>query len=174
MNSHDATGNENPNGFILMTRWVDKGAQVLLATVMGAMATVVIIQVFTRYVLKVPLFWTEELARYLMIWAAILGAALGVGRGVHTRILWFVDFFPPPLQALIELLTYVLMMVFVVVTIVGAVNLLPFLKFQVSPAMRISMVYPYLAVPTGCGIMMVLMAPNFLQAFRKVRKKRTQ
>ena len=68
-----------------------KVSKVLLATAMGVMAAVVVLQVLTRYVLKIPLFWTEELARYLMIWAGFLGAAIGISQGVHTSIQWFVD-----------------------------------------------------------------------------------
>ena len=38
------------------------------------------LQVFFRYVLEEPLPWSEELARYLFVWAALLAAAVTVGR----------------------------------------------------------------------------------------------
>ena len=36
----------------------------------GAMTVVVLLGVLFRYVLRMPLSWSEEVARYLMIWAA--------------------------------------------------------------------------------------------------------
>lgn len=40
-------------------------------------------QVFTRFVLKVPATWTEEIARYTFIYLVMIGAALGVKNSVH-------------------------------------------------------------------------------------------
>ena len=50
---------------------------------MAAITGVVAFQVLTRYVLQHPAAWPEEAARYLFVWVALLGAALGVDRGVH-------------------------------------------------------------------------------------------
>ena len=46
----------------------------------------VIMQVFFRYVLSAPLTWSEEAARYLNVWAVLLGAALAVLRKDHLRV----------------------------------------------------------------------------------------
>ena len=40
-------------------------------------------QVFTRFVIKVPSTWTEEIARYTFIYLVMIGAALGVKNSVH-------------------------------------------------------------------------------------------
>ena len=57
-------------------------AAVLIMLVV-AMTVVVFLQVFYRYVLTQPLYWSEELARYLFVWLSILGATLGLQRGGH-------------------------------------------------------------------------------------------
>lgn len=46
----------------------------------------VLLQVFFRYVLNLPLTWSEEAARYLNVWAVLLGAALAVKRSDHLRV----------------------------------------------------------------------------------------
>lgn len=46
----------------------------------------VILQIFFRYVLSTPLTWSEEAARYLNVWAVLLGAALAVKRKDHLRV----------------------------------------------------------------------------------------
>jgi len=46
----------------------------------------VIWQVFSRYVLGTPSSFTDELARFLMIWVGVLGAAYVAGRNGHVSI----------------------------------------------------------------------------------------
>ena len=48
-----------------------------------AMAAVVAAQVFWRYGLNASLFWSEELARHLLVWMTFLGASTAYRRRVH-------------------------------------------------------------------------------------------
>ncbi|HRD18591.1 MAG TPA: TRAP transporter small permease subunit, partial [Candidatus Marinimicrobia bacterium] len=43
-------------------------------------------QVFTRFILRNPSSYTEELARYLLIWVGLLGAAYAAGNKMHLAI----------------------------------------------------------------------------------------
>ena len=43
-------------------------------------------QVFTRYILKHPSSWSEELVSYLFAWMALLGASVVVGERGHMNI----------------------------------------------------------------------------------------
>lgn len=47
---------------------------------------VVILQVFFRFVLSMPLTWSEEASRYLNLWSVLLGAALAVKYKDHLRV----------------------------------------------------------------------------------------
>jgi TRAP-type C4-dicarboxylate transport system permease small subunit len=58
---------------------------VLIALSMG-IAAVVFLQVVFRYVLRQPLFWSEELPRYLLIWMSFLAAALAQKTEAHINI----------------------------------------------------------------------------------------
>ena len=62
------------------------GAVVGVANAMlTLMVLAILFQVVARYVFARPPFWTEELARYAMIWCGMLGAALAFWRGVDPR-----------------------------------------------------------------------------------------
>jgi TRAP-type C4-dicarboxylate transport system permease small subunit len=52
--------------------------EVTAATLVVALAIIVFLQVFNRFVLKTPLAWSEELAMLLFQWVSFLGAAIGV------------------------------------------------------------------------------------------------
>ena len=49
----------------------------------GALTIVVSLQVLTRFVLHVPMIWSEEIARFLFFWVVMLGAALSVKNRRH-------------------------------------------------------------------------------------------
>ncbi len=68
----------------------EKAAAIAL---LAALALVVFLQFFTRYVLNDSLGWTEEIARYLLIATSFLGAALSVRHGTQLRIELFEKWF---------------------------------------------------------------------------------
>ncbi|MCK4758607.1 MAG: TRAP transporter small permease subunit, partial [Candidatus Aminicenantes bacterium] len=59
---------------------VDTILEGILITVMAANVLNVLWQVFTRFVLRDPSSFTEELARYLLIWVGLLGASYAAGQ----------------------------------------------------------------------------------------------
>ena len=63
----------------LRVRWVDAPALILF----GLLATVVLLQFLTRYVLDDSLAWTEEIARYLLIGTAYAGSVTALRKGAH-------------------------------------------------------------------------------------------
>src|SRR5690606_36079482 len=52
-----------------------KGFRVVVATTTLAVAVILIVQVFSRYVINSSLAWGEEVSSFLMIWAGLLGAS---------------------------------------------------------------------------------------------------
>ena len=50
--------------------------------------------VFVRYVLPLPITFTEEAARYLMIWMALLAVSCGIARREHIGVQFLFDRFP--------------------------------------------------------------------------------
>jgi TRAP-type transport system small permease protein len=49
----------------------------------AALTAVVALQVLNRFVLHLPVIWSEEVARFLFFWVVMLGAAIGVRRRRH-------------------------------------------------------------------------------------------
>jgi TRAP-type C4-dicarboxylate transport system permease small subunit len=65
---------------------VDRVLAVFLMVIMGALVVDVLWQVFTRFVMRDPSSYTEELARYLLIWVGLLGAAYVAGQRMHLAV----------------------------------------------------------------------------------------
>ena len=62
---------------------VNRFIEGFLVLILGGMLINVILQVFTRFFTSNPSAFTNELARYLMIWLGVLGAAYISGKNEH-------------------------------------------------------------------------------------------
>ncbi|MEJ5184187.1 MAG: TRAP transporter small permease [Rectinemataceae bacterium] len=70
---------------------IDKVVSIICALLFGAMTVDVLLGVFFRYILNSPLNFTEELARYLMVWGASLAISLGISAGEHVGLTVILD-----------------------------------------------------------------------------------
>jgi TRAP-type C4-dicarboxylate transport system permease small subunit len=125
----------------------------IVALVLAVIATLVVYQVAGRYVLGRPPSWTEELARYLQVWLVFLAAPICLARGMHLSVDYVTPKLPPRPRRIVRTAVLLLVGLFSVLLMVYGVKLLPVAALQVSPALGISMVWPYLAVPASGAIM---------------------
>lgn len=66
---------------------VDQAVEGFVATLMGVLVVNVLWQVITRFVLAEPSAFTEEIARYGLIWLGLWGAVLAFSRGLHPSLM---------------------------------------------------------------------------------------
>jgi TRAP-type C4-dicarboxylate transport system permease small subunit len=134
--------------------FLNRICEIALIVVLAAMAVVVFLQVLFRYLLHLPLFWTEEFARYCLVWASLLGAAVALKRGEHIAVTFFLFIFPKRLtRALVEAARISVALILAVM-VWGGIKLVVVTSAQISPALRIPMAIPYLALPIGSAIML--------------------
>lgn len=134
---------------------INRVTEVILVVVLSVMAVVVFLQVIFRYVLNFPLFWTEEFARYCLVWCSLLGSAVAVKRGQHIAVTVFMDRLPPALRRGLTVIALVSVAAILAIILWGGIQLVAVTRAQISPALRISMSIPYLAVPVGAALMLV-------------------
>jgi TRAP-type C4-dicarboxylate transport system permease small subunit len=124
-----------------------------VAAILAAMATLVIYQVAGRYLLGNPPSWTEELARYLQVWLVLLAAPICLARGMHLSVDYLTPKLPEGLRLLVRTAVLILIALFSLVLMLYGFRLLLVAGLQVSPALGISMIWPYLAVPLSGAMM---------------------
>ena len=139
-------------------RTIDKVLAWFLIGLMGIAVLNVLWQVFTRWVLQDPSSYTEELARYLLIWIGLLGAAYAAGQKLHLAI----DIMPQRLTGRarhrLEIAIEVCVFLFALgVMVVGGVRLMMLtLRFdQVSAALGVPLGFVYLVIPLSGVLIMV-------------------
>ena len=108
---------------------------------------VVSLQVFYRFVLELPLVWSEEAARYLFVWAAFLGAAVAIGRREHFSISILVTSLSRRGRWMLDVFGVVLVIVFCLLMVwFGVAMSWRFAHFN-SPIIPISQGLVYTAIP---------------------------
>lgn len=127
----------------------------LVIILLAIMVSNVTIGVFYRYVLNNSLPWTEELARYLMVWFAYIGMALAFRDESHVNVSFLVNFFPLIYQHMIKIISYLLVLFFLVTLFAQSLSMFRIVKIQTSPSVQIPMIYPYLSVTFGALLMAI-------------------
>ena len=110
----------------------------------------VLFQVFSRYVLGTSFTWTEEFARFALIWMTILGAAYLTGKKEHLSMDFLYQKFSDSNKRKASILIEVLIFLFAfVVMVIGGLNLVYTTLHleQLSGTLRIPLGYVYAIMP---------------------------
>lgn len=121
-------------------------------------------QVFGRYVLNQSFSFTEEFARFALIWLSILGAAYLNGQREHLSMDFLTRKLSPEKRRQRMQIIEMLMFVFaLVVMVIGGGNLVYTTLYlgQISPAMHVSLGYVYSIVPISGLLIMFYSIYNF-------------
>lgn len=127
----------------------------LITSALLVMSLVLIAQVVMRYVFRSPFVWSEELARYLLIWLSMMGASFAVRESRHISVEFLPVVFGPKSFALFATIAHIGNLIFCVLMIWYAVPVISRLAAigQLSPSLGIPMWMIYAAVPVGLACM---------------------
>lgn len=122
----------------------------VICLLMAVMVINVLWQVFTRFVLRNPSSFTEEAARYMMIWVGLLGSAYAVGRKSHLALDLITAHLKGARKRASEIFIELAVLIFALTVMVGGGGRLVWIQLslgQQSAAMQVKLGYVYLAVP---------------------------
>ena len=149
-----------------MKEVVDKIVTSALISILGLMVLSVVWQVFSRYVLVNPSTFTDELARFLMIWLGLLGAAYVSGKNMHLAI----DLLPNKLKGkqkrnLLIFIDMLIIFFVVLVMIIGGGRLvyMTFILNQTSASLQIPLAYVYTILPISGMLITYYKIDNILK-----------
>ena len=141
-----------------MIKLLDTVLTRFLTGLMVLMVLAVTWQVFTRFIIRDPSSYTEELARFLLIWIGILGAAYALRTRAHLGIDLIAQRVGEKDRKRIQVTVYSTVIFFAFfVMVVGGFRLvnITFSLNQISAAMGIRMGYIYTVLPLS-GILMII------------------
>jgi C4-dicarboxylate transporter, DctM subunit len=128
------------------------------ALLIALMTALVTVQIVSRYVLNYALPWSEELARFVFLWASLLGAGVALGRSAHLGVDSLVKRLPDRTRRVLERAAGVLVIAFAALLGGESLVLLPAGMTQLSPTLGLPMVCVFVAVPVVAAILIVVQA----------------
>lgn len=138
-------------------RWAGQSADHIIGWLLLISVALNVLQVFTRYAMNAPLFWTEEMIRYTTVWLTFVGAAAASLYGDHMDMNLFLGVKNRRFQVWHQAGLHLIVLIFSVL-IIWQGALFCFLNGkQTAPATGLPMLAVYAATVVG-GVMLALVS----------------
>lgn len=119
-----------------------------------AMAIVVFVQFFSRYVLNDSAAWTEEIARYQLMWVTFIGGAIVVRRKTNIGVEVLMQMLSEGPQRLLRFAIDVISLGFVALLAYFSITITERMGIQRMTVIDVSMSVVYAGISLGCFLML--------------------
>ena len=133
--------------------WLGRLVEYPVAALVVAEVVILFTGMTARYVLQMPLTWTDEVASILFLWLAMLGSVVALQRGEHMRMTALVARASPSLRAFLEVLAIGAALLFMALLLVPSLNFAVRQNDFTTPALELSGTWRAAALPVGVVLM---------------------
>lgn len=129
---------------------INKILEIILISIFALLVLDVLFQVFSRYILGQSFTWTEEFARFSLIWMTVLGAAYLNAKKEHLSMDFVYEKLTPKNKRKASIVIEILVFLFaLIIMVIGGGNLVYTTLHleQLSGTLRIPLGYVYAIMP---------------------------
>ena len=141
----------------------------LLVALSVLIFAVVFLQVLFRYLLRQPLFWSEELPRYLLIWMCFLAAAVAQKHDAHINITLCLAPLSTRARQVLKILTDAIILAFLWVITYSGGLVTSITAHHRSTALQLPMGLVYAALPVGAILMSLYLVLQIADNVRRLK-----
>ena len=131
-----------------------------------AVAFIVFLQFFTRYILNDSLAWTEEIARYGLMWITFIGAAIVVRKNTHIAVELVLQMLPDLGARVLMAAIDAIKLTFLGLLAYFSIEIVERMHIQRMTVIDMPMSYVYGGIAVGCFLMLFRQAQNFWRGAR--------
>jgi TRAP-type C4-dicarboxylate transport system permease small subunit len=142
----------------LLNKLVDAICNFLLVV----MVSVIIVQVFFRYIVNSPVSWSEEVALLILIWFGLLSVSTAIYRHSHMSITFLWEYLPLSGRNFLDAIVQLLIFIFSLNIMLNSNLLVTLVNSEVLPASGILRSYLYLAPVVAGALMAINSSSNLL------------
>ncbi|WP_447556130.1 TRAP transporter small permease [Vreelandella sp. EE22] len=143
---------------ILINKVIDHFNRVVgwvLALLLITMTILIFWQVFARFVVGKPLYFSDEIARFAMIWLTFIGAGYAYRKGTLISVDLLLEYAGHRLGCILRVIVVLCSAIFAIIIIKYGFDLVGRVANQTAPSTRVSMMWPYMAVPLGGVVILI-------------------
>ena len=142
------------NGVDALCSRIDAVVGIIAFCALLTMITAISMQVVFRvYFQALP--WSEELARYMLVWLTFLGATMAYRRGLHITVTFVVGFLPDLVRRVIRTATIAASIFFFAAGMWYAFSYIEFQSGQVTASLRLPIPLIYSVMPFSFAVMIL-------------------
>lgn len=137
------------------------------------MCVVVFLEVIFRHFLSLPLVWSEELARIMLIWTVFSGAGAIMIRGEHIALEFLLEKLSGKANTWMRILNSLIVLAFLACLLIGSFRMIQItwvIRAESVPIIR--MAYQYLVIFTGAAVMFVFTLGAVFRMLQAVLSKK--
>lgn len=138
----------------------------IVATLLAGMVVVVFGNVVLRYVFNRTWAWSEEIARFMLVYLVFLGAIIAMYRRQHLGIDILYKIVPPKVQKLFRIISGLLVSLALIAMVDGGRTMVELGMTWPAPATRIPYGYINAVIPLSAALMLFIVAGHLIQEFR--------
>ncbi|MFQ5864636.1 MAG: TRAP transporter small permease [bacterium] len=140
--------------------------ETVLCVLIVALVGVTFTQVLFRYIFHLSLAWSEELARFLIMWFASLCAAYAFKTKAHFALRFLVGRLGKNLQKAVSTFVMVILVAFLMIFIMKAIEYTISVSSRIAPGTGLSMAVPFSSAVVGGILMLYYIIRNWWNDFQ--------
>lgn len=149
----------------------------LESSILIAMFTIMILSTFAQVVnrnfIGLSIAWFEELARYCMVYMALIATEMGLRDGSQISITVLTDISKGLTKKLIRIFIKIIIIVFGAVIFITSFQIqrVQIISNQTSPGLHIPMYIPYFALTLNFGIILITQSVQLIMLILNIKKQ---
>lgn len=147
--------------------YLEKFLSFLIVVLISIMVIFIFSQVVARFILNMPLSWTEEISRHIMIWMAFIATSVAYRHGAHLSIDLLATSLKPKARLVLRIFFLVIIIGFLVFMVRYGIELTQKTVNQRSSSLQYRMSYVYLVVPTSGVIMIIFSIEKIINLLKR-------
>ena len=136
--------------------WLMRPLEAFACLLLVGLIGLILVAVFSRYVLGAPITASDEVASLLFLWVVMLGAVIAIERNEHLRLALVLNRVHPRTAKRLEALGLVVVLAFLLGLFPAALDHWWFEKDLTAPALDISVGWRMAGLPIGLGLMLLV------------------
>jgi len=134
----------------------------ITAILLVLMFVFITLGVIFRYLLNSPIFWIPEFARYVMFYMVMVGSVPALRQQQHPSLVFIIQKFPRRLHKIWSFILDCLVFTVLVFVLVEGIIMAAEEWIAMTPSLRISFFWVYLALPIGALLMMFQIIAKYI------------
>ncbi|MBQ0026299.1 MAG: TRAP transporter small permease [Lachnospiraceae bacterium] len=154
--------------------WIEENAEGIFEGFLRFLALVIMtVQIVTRYFFNNPLVWTEEVSRFLNIFAVMTSLSWAIRLRCEMKVTIVVDLLPKVLKTIIHEIMYFLGFVIVIYMFYSGIQVVEAAKLtgQIGAATELPYWIIYLSAPIGFGCAIIRYIQQYFFKIRNIVRR---